>query len=118
MLAYIVIGSIYNYSVLGLRGLDILPRYSLFSLRDTINFFQICIGKIKQRSSDGMHFGNGGMGGWRRPGNGGYRGLDEEQAGMLSGPPGFLDEDDEDEPEHPAENGRAAGMDSDGVIRL
>ena len=59
------------------------------------------------------------MGGWRRPpGNGGYRGLDEEQAGMLSGPPGFLDEEDDEEPEHPVENGRPVGMDTNGVIRL
>lgn len=58
------------------------------------------------------------MGGFRRPGSDGYRGLDEERTGMLSGPPGFLDEDDEDESEHSAENGRAAGMDLNGVIRL
>lgn len=58
------------------------------------------------------------MGGWRRPGNDGYRGLDEERTGMLSGPPGFLDEDEDDEPGHPAENGRAAEMDPNGVIRL
>lgn len=51
--------------------------------------------------------------------NGGYRGLDEEQAGMLSGPPGFLDEMEEDEPEQQHENGRpTAGMDDNGVIRL
>lgn len=74
--------------------------------------------RIKSRSSDNMHFGNGGMGGWRRPGNGGYRGVDEEQTGMLSGPPGFLDEEEDEEPEHPAENERHAGMDSNGVIRL
>ena len=115
-MAYIIVGGFYNYTVLGLRGLDIIPRYSLFSFRDTINFFHICFDKIKERSSDTLHFGNGGMGGWRRPGNGGYRGLDEEHAGMLSGPPGFLDEQDEEEEEH--ENGHPAGMDSSGVIRL
>ena len=103
--------------VLGLRGLDIIPRYSFFSLRDTISFFRMCFDKIKERSSDTLHFGNSGMGGWRRPGNGGYRGLDEEQAGMLSGPPGYLDEqDDEEEEQHT--NGHPTGIDSNGVIRL
>ena len=115
---YIIIGGVYNYTVLGLRGWDIVPRYSLFSFRDTINFFQICFRRIKERSSDTLHFGGGRMGGWSRPGNGGFRGLDDEQTGMLSGPPGFLDEEDEDEDEHPAENSRSAGMDPNGVIRL
>ena len=57
------------------------------------------------------------MGGWRRPGNGGYRGLDEEQTGMLSGPPGYLDEQDEDELEQP-DSGHRDGMDPNGIIRL
>ncbi|GJE86288.1 autophagy-related protein 27-like protein [Phanerochaete sordida] len=119
LMTYIVVGGFYNYTVLGLRGLDILPRYSLFSLRDTINFFQICFERIKERSSETLHFGNSGMGGWRRPAlNGGYRGLDEEQTGMLSGPPGYLDEMDEEEPPHPANGRAAAGMDDSGVIRL
>lgn len=119
LLAYIVVGGFYNYTVLGLRGLDIIPRYSLFSLQDTINFLQMCFERIKERSSNSIHFGSGGAGGWRRPGNGGYRGLDEEQSGMLSGPPGFLDEDDEDEAEHAGPvNGQTAGMDPNGVIRL
>lgn len=122
LIAYIIAGGFYNYTVLGLRGLDIVPRYSLFSFRDTIDFCRDCFERIKERSSGSLHLGNGGMGGWRRPTTGGgYRGLsDEEQAGMLSGPPGFLDEEDEEdeEPPHPAGGTAPAGVDSNGVIRL
>ncbi|KAF7793472.1 hypothetical protein EIP86_004584 [Pleurotus ostreatoroseus] len=110
-------GMLYNYFVLGLRGFDTIPRYSPFSFRDTVNFFQTCIGRVKERSGS-LHLGSGGMGSWGGRSGGGYRGLAgsrEEEAGMLSGPPGYLDEEDEEEEHH--EN-PSQGMDSNGVIRL
>ncbi|KAJ3540007.1 hypothetical protein NM688_g6286 [Phlebia brevispora] len=116
---YIIAGMFYNYFILGLRGGDVFPRYSLFSFRDTVQLFRRCIGRVKEQS-ESLHFGSGGMGSWGSRTNGRYRGLassHEEEAGMLSGPPGYLDEEDEEEEEH--QNGsRPQGMDSDGTIRL
>ncbi|KAH8094614.1 mannose-6-phosphate receptor binding domain-containing protein [Cristinia sonorae] len=93
---YIVCSVFYNYFVLQLRGFDLVPRYSLFSLGDTIEFIRGCVERIRSRGSDP----------WE-----GYRGVSashEEGVSILSGPPGFLDEEDEEED----------GMDRDGIIRL
>ena len=118
-MVYIIAGACYNYFILGLRGLDLIPRYSIFTLKDTIQFFRGCMARVKERSGS-LHFGSGGMGSWGSRSNGNYRGLagsSEEEAGMLSGPPGYLDEmDDEDEPQE--NNSRPAGMDPNGIIRL
>ena len=109
---YVILGTLYNFLVLDLRGLDAIPRYSLVSLRDTINFFRKCYERFADRSSSRTYLGH------RRPNIGGhYRGLADEEEGMLSGPPGFLDEQDEEEEEHSA-GGPARGMDPNGVIRL
>ena len=105
---------------MGLRGLDIVPRYSVFSLRDTLQFFRRCIDRVKERSGS-LHFGTSGMGSWGSRANGNYRGLAssrEEEAGMLSGPPGYLDEMDDEEEPHEDHSSRPEGMDSNGVIRL
>lgn len=123
---YIVCSLFYNYFVLQLRGFDIIPRYSFFSFSDTVEFFRKCTDRIRPRTSDSWHFGNGGMGSsWGRSGgHGGYRGLaasHEEGASMLGGPPGFLDEqddEDEDDPETPRPLGGGDGMNRNGVIRL
>lgn len=106
----------YNYFILGLRGFNTIPRYSLFSFTDTVNFVRTCISRVKERSGS-LHLGSGGMGSWGGRFGGGYRGLAgsrEEEAGMLSGPPGYLDEEEEEEHhENPPQ-----GMDSNGGIRL
>ncbi|PSS29738.1 hypothetical protein PHLCEN_2v2886 [Hermanssonia centrifuga] len=117
-LVYIAAGVLYNYFILDRRGVDVIPRYSLFSLKDTVQFFRRCVERVKDRSSGALHFGNGGGGWGRRDGSySGLAGSREEEAGMLSGPPGFLDEDDEEDPEE-HENNRPQGIDSSGVIRL
>ncbi|KAI0673582.1 hypothetical protein C8Q78DRAFT_1067877 [Trametes maxima] len=121
--AYMIGGTLYNRYVLELRGLDQIPRFSLISFGDTVEFFRSCIERIKGRSSDAWHtrsFGgrswNSG-GSWGNSGRHGYGGLgatpDEAQT-MLGGPPGFLDEQDEDEEAaHAAEEGGGpSGMDS------
>ena len=118
---YMVCSLFYNYFVLQLRGFDLIPRYSFFSLSDTTEFFRGCMDRLRHRSSDSWHFSNGGMGSSWGHGQGGYRGLaasHEEGTSMLGGPPGFLDEQDEedDEPETPRPGG--TGMDRSGVIRL
>lgn len=118
-MVYIIAGAFYNFFILGLRGFDIIPRYSLFSLRDSIQFFRSCFGRLRERS-DALHFGTGGMGSWGSRVNGGYRGLAgsrEEETGMLSGPPGYLDEEDEEDEQHHHDS-RPEGVDPNGVIRL
>ena len=107
---YILVGTFYNRYVLELRGLDQIPRVSFGSIA---SFFCGSVDKLKPSS---WHAGGGGRS------RGGYRGLAEEEGGLMAGPPGFLDEQDEEEP-HAAsspevQNTRPTGMDSDGVIRL
>jgi cation-dependent mannose-6-phosphate receptor len=108
---YIVLGTLYNFLVLDLRGLDAIPRYSLVSLRDTVAFFRKWYARFADRSAGGGYYG-----GRRSNTSGHYRGLGDEEEGMLSGPPGFLDEQD-DEEEQP-NRGPRTGMDPSGVIRL
>ena len=124
---YIIVGLLYNRYVLELRGFDQIPRYSLISFSDTMEFFRDCIDRVKSRASGSFHFGGGSGGGMSRSWGGsgsGYRGLAgsrEEQTSMLGGPPGFLDEEDEEEENadrNDPERGRVEGMDSNGVIRL
>lgn len=121
---YIILGLLYNRYVLELRGFDQIPRYSLISFSDTMEFFRSCIDRVKSRASDSFHYSGGGMSrSWGGSGSG-YRGLAgsrEEQTSMLGGPPGFLDEEDEEEEAtdgNDPERGQTQGMDSDGVIRL
>ncbi|CAL1694206.1 unnamed protein product [Somion occarium] len=119
---YIIVGLLYNRFVLDLRGFDQIPRYSLISFSDVVQFFRNCIDRVKSRTPD---FGGGGgvNGSWGRSGSD-YRGLaasGEEGASMLGGPPGFLDEEDEGEENihgSDPESGRPQGVDSNGVIRL
>lgn len=105
--------------MLGLRGLDLVPRYSVLSLRGTVQFLRNCVERVKEHS-DSLHFGSSGMGSWRgRSSGSGYSGLAqsrEEEAGMLSGPTGYLDEEDEEDG-HDSSH-RPTGMDTNGVIRL
>ncbi|KAI8981215.1 hypothetical protein BD414DRAFT_419943 [Trametes punicea] len=122
---YIIGGTFYNRYVLELRGLDQIPRFSFFSFGDTVEFFRDCMERVKERSSDAWHarsFGGRGWrsgGPWASSGRHGYNGLgatpDETQT-MLGGPPGFLDEQDEDEETpHPGEaTARPSGMDASG----
>ncbi|KAI9057072.1 hypothetical protein FKP32DRAFT_1584706 [Trametes sanguinea] len=126
---YMIGGTLYNRYVLELQGFDQIPRFSFFSFTDTVEFFRDCVSRVKDRSSDAWHTRNSRGGGWSSGGSWGssgrhgYSGLgatpDEAQT-MLGGPPGFLDEEDEDEeaPRPPEEGGRPSGMDSSGVIRL
>ncbi|KAI0685073.1 hypothetical protein BC835DRAFT_1291123 [Cytidiella melzeri] len=101
---YILLGTFYNYMVLDKRSIDAIPRYSLMSLQDTIDFFRKWYARFADRSSS-----------IRRPNmNGHYRGLGDEEEGMLSGPPGFLDDEDEEEEEHESAIGPARGMDPNG----
>lgn len=100
---YVVCSLFYNYFVLQLRGFDLVPRYSFFSVGDTLDFFRRGVDRLRGRSSA---FGSGG----------GYRGLavsHEEGVSILSGPPGYLDEQDDEE-----ELEAANGIDHNGVIRL
>lgn len=108
---YILVGTFYNRYVLELRGLDQIPRISFGGIGD---FFRGSVDKLRPAS---WHVGGGGRT------RGGYRGLAEEEGGLMAGPPGFLDEQDEEEPHAAAagpeaHNTRPTGMDSDGVIRL
>lgn len=129
---YIVGGTLYNRYVLELQGMDQIPRFSFFSLSDTVEFVRDCVERVKGRSSDAWQSRNWGAQGWDsagswgssgRHGYSGLRSAPEESQTMLGGPPGFLDEqDDEDDEEAQRapseENGRPSGMDSSGVIRL
>ncbi|KAI0718869.1 hypothetical protein C8T65DRAFT_569940 [Cerioporus squamosus] len=125
---YIVGGTLYNRYVLELRGMDQVPRFSFFSFSDTVEFVRECVERVKDRSSDAWQSHNWGAqnwdrgGSWGSSGRQGYSGLHaspEEAQTMLGGPPGFLDEEDEDEeapapPAHTQENSRAPGMDTNG----
>ena len=116
---YLIAGICYNYFILGLRGVELIPRYSIFSVRGTLQWFRDLFNRIKERSGS-LHLGSGGMGSWGSRGQSGYNGLAasrDEEAGMLSGPRGWLDEQD-DEEEHDEHASRPSGMDSSGVIRL
>ncbi|KAI0778635.1 hypothetical protein BD413DRAFT_465905 [Trametes elegans] len=122
---YIIVGTLYNHFVLELRGLEQIPRFSFFSFGDTVELIRGCIGRVRDRSANAWHSQNiGGRGwssdgSWRRSGRQGYNGLgatpDEAQT-MLGGPPGFLDEQDEDEEaaRPAAESEHPSGMDSNG----
>ncbi|OSD06124.1 hypothetical protein PYCCODRAFT_1442922 [Trametes coccinea BRFM310] len=122
---YMIGGTLYNRYVLELEGFDQIPRFSFFSFTDTVEFFRDCVSRVKDRSSDAWHTRNFGGRGWSRGGSWGssgrhgYSGLgatpDEAQT-MLGGPPGFLDEEDEDEeaPRPAEEASRPSGMDSSG----
>lgn len=89
-----------------------------------MEFCQNCAEQIQSYSCGALPSG----GGWRDRGNwgsggGGYRGLApsrEEEASMLGGPPGFLDEEDDEEAVHGStpQNVQPQGMDGSGVIRL
>ncbi|TFY68602.1 hypothetical protein EVJ58_g918 [Rhodofomes roseus] len=112
LMLYILVGTFYNRYVLELRGFDQIPR---ISFGGTIEFLRRCVDELKPSSW------HAGAGGWTRQQRGGYSGLTEEEGGLMAGPPGFLDEQDEEESTAPAADGystRPAGMDSDGVIRL
>ncbi|KAI0783341.1 hypothetical protein C8Q75DRAFT_702697, partial [Abortiporus biennis] len=124
---YFFSGIMYNYFVLQLRGFDVIPRYSLESLRDTIDFLKDCVIALWSRATSSFHSSSGiSHRSWGN-GGGGYRGLSssrEESTSILGGPPGFLDED-EDEEAAPGlghnpqvESTPPQGMDSSGVIRL
>ncbi|KAI0348164.1 hypothetical protein BDW22DRAFT_1320152 [Trametopsis cervina] len=106
---YIILGTLYNFVVLDHRGLDAIPRYSLVSLQDTVTFIRRCYARFADRPSGGSFYGS------RRANmNSGYRGLGgtgDEEEGMLSGPPGFLDEQDEDEEEPVSAHGPSKSMD-------
>lgn len=106
---YILVGTFYNRYVLEMRGLDQIPRISFGGIGD---FFRSSVDKLRPSS---WHIGGGGR-------TRGYSGLSEEEGGLMAGPPGFLDEQDEDEPHTAtgpgAQNVRSDGMASDGVIRL
>ncbi|OJT08488.1 hypothetical protein TRAPUB_671 [Trametes pubescens] len=128
---YMLGGFVYNRYVLELQGLDQIPRFSFFSFSDTLQFFRECIGRVRDRSSDAWHsqdFGGrswsssqgGSWGSSGRHGYGGLGGTPEEGQTMLSGPPGFLDEQDEEDEEATTPRGGpgSGGMDSNGVIRL
>ncbi|RPD82097.1 mannose 6-phosphate receptor domain-containing protein [Lentinus tigrinus ALCF2SS1-7] len=129
---YIVGGTLYNRYVLELQGMDQIPRFSFFSFSDTVEFVRECMERVRDKSSDAWQSRNWGTqdwgrgGSWSSSGRQGYSGLHasaEEAQTMLSGPPGFLDEQDEEDEEAPVppahpENGRAPGMDANGVIRL
>ncbi|RPD65020.1 hypothetical protein L227DRAFT_494428 [Lentinus tigrinus ALCF2SS1-6] len=125
---YIVGGTLYNRYVLELQGMDQIPRFSFFSFSDTVEFVRECMERVRDKSSDAWQSRNWGTqdwgrgGSWSSSGRQGYGGLHasaEEAQTMLSGPPGFLDEQDEEDEEAPVppahpENGRAPGMDANG----
>ena len=128
---YIVVGTLYNRYVLELRGMDQIPRISFCSFGDTVEFIRDCAGRVKDRSSDAWHSRNWGAqdwsrgGSWGGSGRQGYSGLratPEESETMLGGPPGFLDEQDDEDEEtgHGSGEGHArpSGMDTNGIIRL
>lgn len=97
---YVICGTAYNYFVLGIRGFDVMPRYSLCSLSDTVDFLRDWTDSVKSYSSDRNQYGGEG---WRDnwgSGSGRYSGLAssrEEEGEMVGGPPGLLDEEDEEE---------------------
>lgn len=124
LVLYVVVGTLYNYLVLDLRGVDLVPRYSVFSLQDTLHL----LSSVKDRLVEAKdRFLYSRRGGWSSGVSTGYRGVAssrEEEAGILGGPSGFLDEEDEDE-EAPADDSQGytshpstAGLNADGVIRL
>jgi len=130
---YIVLGTLYNRYVLGLQGLEQIPRFSFFSFSDTVEFLRSCAARVRHQSSDAWHSRGRGSGrwgggnGWGRSSGNGYSGLAgsrEEEEAIIGGPPGFLDEEEEeDDQPHESDGdagqtGGAAGMDSNGVIRL
>ncbi|KZT08637.1 uncharacterized protein LAESUDRAFT_648667 [Laetiporus sulphureus 93-53] len=113
---YILVGTFYNRYVLELRGFEQIPRISFFAFSDIIAFFGGCMDRTRHQPS--WHSNGGGT---RRRGSGsGYTGLAEEEEAMMAGPPGFLDEHDEEDvrPQgaHGSENARPAGIDADGII--
>ncbi|OBZ68375.1 hypothetical protein A0H81_11620 [Grifola frondosa] len=128
---YMIVGILYNRYVLELRGFDQIPRYSFFSFSDTVALVRGFVDRVRERSSDAWHSRSGSMGNWgnssswgSRSGRG-YHGLaasrDEETA-IMAGPPGFLDEQDDEEmdaqPRNEHGTANPEGMDSNGVIRL
>ncbi|PIL31530.1 hypothetical protein GSI_06232 [Ganoderma sinense ZZ0214-1] len=137
---YVVGGTLYNRYVLELQGMDQIPKLSFFSFYDAMEYVRDCVDRVKYRSSDAWHSRNWGAQSWgsggARAGSGGagYGGLrstPEEAETMLGGPPGWLDEQDEDDaeaarhasappPGSQVENhgSQRPGMDESGVIRL
>ncbi|OCH90052.1 hypothetical protein OBBRIDRAFT_731498 [Obba rivulosa] len=126
---YIVLGTLYNRYVLGLQGLEQIPRFAFVG--DIVEFLRSCAARVKDQSSDAWQSrgdgaaGWGGGVGWGRGAGSDYRGLAgsrEEQEAIMGGPPGFLDEEDEED-DHPhesagdAQSSRPTGMDSDGDNR-
>ncbi|EED79691.1 predicted protein [Postia placenta Mad-698-R] len=83
---YIIVGTFYKRYVLELRGFDQIPRLSIISFSGTMTWVRDRIDHIRDRSSGGG-----------RSGGSGYRGLGGEDEPMMHGPPGYLDEQDEDE---------------------
>jgi len=109
---YILVGTFYNRYVLELRGFDQIPRVSFGGI---LEFVSGCVDRVKPSSW------HAGAGDWTRRTQGGYRGLAEEEGRLMAGPPGFLDEQDEEEPHAPTaeeQSTKPAGMGADGVIRL
>ncbi|KAI0800825.1 mannose-6-phosphate receptor binding domain-containing protein [Fomes fomentarius] len=127
---YIVGGTLYNRYVLELRGMDQIPRFSFFSFSDTVELVHECLERVKGRSSDAWQSRNWGAQNWGsggswgssdRQGYSGLRATPEESQTMLGGPPGFLDEQSDEDEEAPPpcqEDSRPSGLDADGVIRL
>lgn len=108
---YIIVGTFYKRYVLELRGFDQIPRLSIISFSGTMTWVRDRIDHIRDRSSGGG-----------RSGGSGYRGLGGEDEPMMHGPPGYLDEQDEDEPhdleaQTGSEGARPAGTGENDVIQ-
>jgi len=125
-MVYILVGSFYNRYVLELRGLDQIPRWSFFSFSDTVELVRNLSDRIRHGSSNSSAAWSGRRN-WSRADHS-YRGMAEEEEAMMAGPPGFLDEQDEEEDHTPApqapptnvegESASSKAMDENGVIRL
>lgn len=117
---YIIVGTFYKRYVLELRGFDQIPRISLMSFSDTIEFLRAWVDRFKHRYPGA--WGASGGDSWRRGNSNGYGGLGDEEEPMMHGPPGFLDEQDEEDPHEQDgrvnETPKPAGIDTNGVIRL
>ncbi|KAH9858250.1 hypothetical protein C2E23DRAFT_718615 [Lenzites betulinus] len=113
---YMIGGILYNRYVLELQGLEQVPRFSFFSFSDTLEFFRDCVGRVREQSSDAWHsrsWGSSPGGSWGSSGRHGYRGAvgtaDEAQTMLIGGPPGFLDEQDDEDEEAATPRAEAGG---------